>query len=89
MKIAKFSAEQLLQIDQADDLKIAPFREDGTSYGTPTWIWEVIVEGDLYVRTYHGTSSRWYQAALKQKAGRIHAAGMIKDVTFEPVLEIT
>jgi hypothetical protein len=87
MNTAKFSAEQLQQIDQADDLKIAPFREDGVTYGTPTWIWEVIVEGNLYVRAYHGTSSRWYQAALKQKAGRIHAAGMIKDVSFELVSE--
>jgi hypothetical protein len=87
MNTAKFSAEQLQQIDQADDLKISPFREDGVTYGTPTWIWEVIVEGNLYVRAYNGTSSRWYQAALKQKAGRIHAAGIIKNVSFEPVFE--
>jgi hypothetical protein len=87
MNTGKFSAEQLQQIDQADDLKISPFREDGVTYGTPTWIWEVIVEGNLYVRAYNGTSSRWYQAALKQKAGRIHAAGIIKNVSFEPVFE--
>jgi len=37
------------------------------------------------VRTYNGTSSRWYQAALRQKAGRITVAGMTKDVGFEPV----
>jgi hypothetical protein len=37
------------------------------------------------VRAYSGKNSRWYQAALKQRAGRIMAAGMIKDVTFEPV----
>jgi len=87
MNTEKFSSEQLQQIDQADDLKISPFREDGVTYGTPTWIWEVIVEGNLYVRAYNGTSSRWYQAALKQKAGRIHAAGIIKNVSFEPVFE--
>jgi hypothetical protein len=28
---------------------------------------------------------RWYQAALKQKEGRIIAAGMTKEVTFEAV----
>ena len=37
------------------------------------------------VRGYNGQDSRWYQAALKQKAGRIIAAGMTKEVTFEPV----
>ena len=54
-------------------------------YGTPTWIWSVVVEDTLYVRAYNGRQSRWYQAALFQKAGRITAAGMIKDVAFEPV----
>ena len=37
------------------------------------------------LRAYNGTNSRWYQAALKQKAGRITAAGMTKEVAFEPV----
>jgi hypothetical protein len=37
------------------------------------------------VRAYNGVNSRWYQSALKQKEGRIIAAGMTKEVTFEPV----
>jgi hypothetical protein len=45
----------------------------------------VAVDGTLYVRAYNGKDSRWYQAALRQKAGRIMAAGMTKEVTFEPV----
>jgi hypothetical protein len=49
------------------------------------WIWSVAVDGALYVRAYNGKNSRWYQAALRQKAGRITAAGMTKEVTFEPV----
>jgi len=81
----KFSGEELNKIDKADDLKIAPFREDRKTYGPPTWIWEVVVNGDLYVRAYNGVNSRWYQSALKQKAGRIIAAGMTKEVTFGPV----
>lgn len=81
----QFSKEELGKIDAADDLKISPFRADGVTYGTPTWIWNVIVDGDLYVRAYNGIHSRWYQSALMQQAGRIHAAGMIIDVAFEPV----
>jgi len=41
---------------------------------------------ELYVRAYSGQDSRWYQAAVRQKAGRIVAAGMAKEVTFEPVV---
>ena len=79
-----WSQEELRRLRETDDLHIAPFREDGTTYGTPTWIWSVAVDGDLYVRAYNGKSSRWYQAAMRQKAGRITAAGMTKDVAFEP-----
>jgi hypothetical protein len=66
-------------------LHISPFREDGVTYGTPTWIWSVAVGDDLYARTYYGQNSRWYQAAMRQTASRITAAGMNKEVTFEPV----
>ena len=44
-----------------------------------------MVDDGLYVRGYNGQQSRWYQAAVKQKAGRILEAGMTKEVTFEPV----
>lgn len=81
----QFPADELKRIDEANDLKIAPLREDGKTYGTPTWIWEVVVNEELYVRAYNGVNSRWYMSALQQKAGRILAAGMTKSVTFESV----
>jgi len=80
-----WSPNELGRIIKADDLHIAPFREDGKTYGTPTWIWCVEVDGNLYVRAYHGQRSSWYQAALREKAGKIVAAGMTKEVRFEPV----
>ena len=83
--MSKWSKDELRRIAETDDLHIAPFREDETTYGTPTWIWSVVVDSDLYVRAYNGTRSRWHQAALKQKAGRITAAGITKQVVFEPV----
>ena len=77
--------DELSKISTTDDLHVSPFREDGVTYGTPTWIWSVAVNDALYVSAYNGQKSRWYQAALRQKAGRITAAGMTKDVTFNPV----
>ncbi len=82
--MAAWSKDELRRIADADDLHVAPFREDGVTYGTPTWIWSVAVDDALYVRAYNGRESRWYQAALQQKADRITAAGMTKDVRFEP-----
>jgi hypothetical protein len=77
--------DELRSIAETDDLHISPFREDGKTYGTPTWIWSVVVNDALYVRAYNGRKSRWHQAAMRQKAGRIIAAGLTKEVTFEPV----
>lgn len=81
-----WSKDELSKISKTDDLHISPFRDDGKTYGTPTWIWSVVVDDALYVRAYNGQKSRWYQAALRQKAGRISAAGMTKEVSFEPVI---
>ena len=81
--MATWSKDELRKIAEADDLHISPFREDGATYGTPTWIWSVAVDDALYVRAYYGQSSRWYRAAVRQRAGRITVAGMTKEVTFE------
>ncbi len=76
--------DELKRIAESDDLHIAPLRDDGVTHGTPTWIWSVVVDGALYVRAYSGQKSRWYQAALRQKSGRITAAGQTWDVRFAP-----
>ena len=86
--MTEWQKEELRRIAQTDDLHISPFREDGVTYGTPTWIWSVGVGDALYARGYNGVKSRWFQAAVRQKAGRITAAGLIKEVTFEPVSEV-
>lgn len=83
--MATWSKDELRKIGEADDLYISPFREDGVTYGTPTWIWSVAAGDALYARPYNGQNSRWYQAAVQQKAGRITAAGMTKEVNFELV----
>ena len=83
--MAAWAKDELGAIATADDLHIAPLRDDGATYGTPTWIWSVAVDDELYVRAYNGRDSRWYQAAVRQRTGRIIAAGLTKEVTFAPV----
>jgi hypothetical protein len=80
MKI--WNEDELRRIAETDDLHIAPFREDGVTYGTPTWIWSVVVDGNLFARAYNGTASSWYKAALRQGAGSITSGGMKQDVSF-------
>lgn len=83
--MSNWTSEELRKIAETDDLHIAPFRTDGVTYGTPTWIWSVVVDDGLYVRAYNGQKSSWYQAALRQKSGRIEAGGITKEVSFAPV----
>jgi hypothetical protein len=83
--MSSWRKDELKKIADTDDLHISPFREDGMTCGTPTWIWSVVVDDSLYVRAYNGTVSRWYKAAMQHKRGRITAAGVTKNVAFEPV----
>jgi hypothetical protein len=83
--MSQWSKDELRKIAEADDLHISPLRDNGVTYGTPTWIWSVALGDSLYVRAYNGQNSSWYKAALRQKGGRITAAGIRKEVTFEPV----
>jgi hypothetical protein len=79
-----WNKDDLRAIAENHDLYISPFREDGTTYGTPTLVWPLVVDGAVYVRAANGQQSRWYVAALSQKAGRIRVGGEAYEVTFEP-----
>ncbi|WP_040984203.1 DUF2255 family protein [Oceanobacillus jeddahense] len=79
-----WSQEQISTFSKADDMYISPFYSDGKTPGTPTWIWSVVVDNDLYVRAYNGQHSRWYQSAVQQKAGKIKLTGEEYNVTFQP-----
>ena len=79
-----WNEDDLRAIAESHDLYISPFREDGTTYGTPTLVWPLVVDGEVYVRPANGQQSSWYIAALSQKAGRIRVGGQDYEVTFEP-----
>ena len=66
----QFQKIELDNINVADDLKIAPFRADGITIGTPTWIWAVVVDGDLYVRAYNGKIAVGINPQLDKKQGK-------------------
>ncbi len=85
--MSSWSKDDLNAIEANDDLFVSPFREDGTTYGTPTQTWALVIDGDVYVRAANGQESRWYQAALSQKAGRVRVADKNYEVTFEPAAE--
>jgi hypothetical protein len=84
--MAAWQKDKLGRVAETDDLHVSPFREDGRTYGTPTWNWSVVVDDALYVRAYNGPGSRWNQAAVRQRAGQIAVAGMTKEAPSSPSL---
>lgn len=82
--MSAWPSADISRIAATDDLHIAPFRADGITYGTPTWIWSVVVDNRLFVRAWNGTKSRWYKSAMRQRAGRVTAAGSTFEVGLVP-----
>jgi hypothetical protein len=80
-----WTPDHLKAIAETDDFHIAPYRADGNTPGTLTWIWSVVVDDAVFVRAYNGTSSRWYRSAQEQRAGRITAGGLDLEVELTPI----
>lgn len=76
-----WTAEELIKIGSAEELRIATLRRDGT-LRRPVIIWVVRLGGDLYVRCVNGRKGAWFRGVLSRHEGRIWAGGMEKDVTF-------
>ncbi len=83
--LKNWTEQQINAFAKADDMYISPFYEDGQTPGTLTWIWSVVVDKELYVRAYNGKRSKWYQSAVKQRAGKIQLNGQEYAVIFGPV----
>jgi hypothetical protein len=80
--MSSWTPDDLRIVADTDDLFVSPFRADGTTYGTPTRVWALVVDGQVYARAAHGQESSWYQAAITQHAGRVRVADRTYDVTF-------
>lgn len=55
--MSAWTTEQIAAIEADDDLLVAPFCEDGTTYGTDTQTWALVVDGNVYVRPAKRTRS--------------------------------
>ena len=82
--MSDWTSGQLDKIGAADELEIAALRPDG-SLRPYTTIWVVRVGDDLYVRSYRGRGGAWFRSVLRRPDGRIRAAGVERDVTFQEV----
>ncbi|WP_328744612.1 DUF2255 family protein [Streptomyces sp. NBC_00285] len=78
--------DELDRIAAADELEMAPRRDDGTLRG-PVPVWVVRDGDDLYVRSFRGTDGGWWRTARAVHEGHIRSGGVDKDVTFVRVAD--
>ncbi|WP_338034387.1 DUF2255 family protein [Lacticaseibacillus thailandensis] len=61
-----WSDSELNDFSTSKDIFVSPFYSDGKTFGTPTRISGVVVDGHFYIRPYNGTHSSWYRSAVTQ-----------------------
>ncbi len=76
----------LRYIDANDDFRMAPFREDGVTPGTLIWVWAVVVDSGVFVRSANPRSRR-FAAALAQGHGIAQSDGRQHTVHFQHVTD--
>jgi len=81
MTEAAWTADELDRMGDAEELRIAPRRKDGTlRRAVPIWV--VRVGDELHVRSFHGDSGGWYRATRATGEGHVSAGGISKDVVL-------
>ncbi|MDO7882757.1 DUF2255 family protein [Salinibacterium soli] len=76
-----WSESELAAVGAADELRIAPYRADG-SLRDFVIIWVVRSGDQLFVRTAYRPESAWYRHAVESGRARIRAGGVERDVTI-------
>ena len=76
-----WTSDELNNIGQANELRIASLRRDGT-LRNPVIIWVVRLGEDLYVRSVNGRDAAWFRSTQARHEGHIQVRGVDKYVTF-------
>jgi len=77
-----WTTDELAQVGEAEEVRIAASRRDGT-LREPVTVWAVRLDDGVYVRSaVKGRNAAWFRAIPETHEGRIWAGRVEKDVTF-------
>src|SRR5262249_24080713 len=74
-----WTSDELSKIEAAEELQIAPLRQDGSLH-KPATIWVVRHGDDFFVRSVNGRPAAWSRGAKMRHEAHIPAGGVEKDV---------
>jgi hypothetical protein len=78
-----WSAARRAELAEAEELVLVIARADRSPLRVP--VWPVLVDGELYVRSYKGVTSGWYRGVVADPSQSIELAGGDTRVVFETV----
>ncbi|WP_353808351.1 DUF2255 family protein [Agromyces sp. SYSU T00194] len=78
-----WTPDDLAELERDHEIRVAGRRADG-SLRTLTIVWQVVVDGALYVRSYKGAEGQWYRGALRHLEGAISWNDVTRRVAFIP-----
>ena len=76
-----WTGEELRQLDEAGEVRVAGRRADGTSR-RPVIVWHVVVDGKLYLRSVKGPQGQWYKGVARYFEGFLSWGGRTRAVTY-------
>jgi hypothetical protein len=76
-----WTSEELDAVGAADELEL-------TASGKSVTIWVVRAGDELYVRSSHGRTGRWFRRAQERHEGHVSAGGVDKDVELVEVADV-
>jgi len=80
----RWTVERLARLRRVPELEIAVRHPDGRT-GRWTPIWVVVVDADVFVRTWQRRETGWYGGVLRTRAALVRAGDQPLAVEVEPV----
>lgn len=77
-----FPAPDLAALAAAEEIDIETRADGGTVHRTIVWV--MVRDDVVYLRSYHGTSGRWYREALANPDVALHVDGRRLAARAEP-----
>lgn len=66
--MAEWTPQELAELERANETQVAGRRVDGSSR-TLTIVWQVVVDGILYLRSARGVDGQWYRGVARNYEG--------------------
>ena len=77
-----FSAPDLARIAAAKEVEIETQAPEGAAHRTV--VWAVVDDDETFIRSYRGSTSRWYREAIANPAVALHVDGRRLPATAIP-----